>query len=607
MSLFNNGSSNRRDSFFLDRRGGRNTYEPANYGLNPKSADAVVDDLATLLTSGRLSLENREIIKDVFRESLSNGVNDNHVDEALIHAQQLVTLSPEFHSNSAVLKLNKEREAPKAKEPADVPYKAIIQVMLVGGLDSYNVLVPESCTGVNAEGTAVDDQYLEVRGALAFDRSKGEFDLTISPNTDQPCESFAIHEALPFIKELYDDQDLVFFANVGIVNQNNMNKHNWDTKTKSKLFAHDSMREETKKIDAYDIQRGSGILGRLNDILISKFDAAANSIGIVDNSIALRGIDALGTPILIIGRDGPMDFRNLDNDGETSFYIEQKAVDINSDQDAFSGIFGDIWSDTFVNGVYDGERLSNFITNNITGLDPLIWTPVSEEDEVLSQKFQTLAKMIQTRQQRGVDRDTFNIEFGSFDHHSDLKEGLQEMLPEVNQNLERLVRQLKSDGIWDNVVILVTSEFGRTLSPNSNQGSDHGWGGNYMAMGGKIKGGRVLGKYPDDFTFHSRLNASMNSRTRFIPTLSWDHIYNGIVAWMADGFSKELTNEDLDYVLPNRNSVVDPVEGEGSFPLFEADDFFDMPSLRKVPKSSKKKSKKRKKKTKSKKNKRRIR
>jgi len=598
MSLFEYGSSHQGGSFFFgpEKKGqpgrpkvyGRNMYDPAKYGLNPKSADAVVNDLATLLTSGRLSPENREIIKDVFRETLSDGVNEN-VHKALINAQQLIALSPEFHSNAVVRRRNKDREAPKARVPVGVPYKTVINVMLVGGLDSYNVLVPESCTGTNTEGTAVHDQYLDVRGALAFDRSKGEFDLTISPSTNQPCESFAIHKELPFIKELYDDQDLVFFANAGIINQSNMTKHNWDKKTKSKLFAHDSMQEEVKKIDAYETRRGTGILGRLNDILINKFDAAANSIGIADNSQALRGNDVVGTPVLMVGRDGPIDFRNLDNNMKAQSNLEQKAVEINSVHDAFSGIFGDTWSDTFVNGVHDGERLADFIAKNITGLDPQIWRPIREENTVLTQKFQTLAKMIQTHQARGVDRDTFNIEFGDFDHHSDLKEGLETKLSEVNRNLKRLVNQLKSDGVWNNVVILITSEFGRTLTPNSNNGSDHGWGGNYMAMGGSIKGGRVLGKYPNDFTFGSRLNASFNTRTRFIPTLSWEHIYNAVVEWMVDGFEDELNGDDLDYILPNWKNVINPVEGEGSVPLFQASDLFDVPTkgpVRRVPKPS---------------------
>jgi len=551
-----------------------NKYNPSNYGLDAESSDDVINDLATLLTSGRLSPENRQIIKDAFDETLLYGATEDRVREALVNAQLLIALSPEFHSNSLVRKKIETREPPELKPSSTVPYKAVIHFMLSGGLDSFNVLVPESCSGTNEEGTTVDVQYLQERGSLAFDRSKGEFDLTISPNTEQPCEKFAIHEELPYIKELYDDNDLLFFANVGVVNSNNMNRDNWNVKTKSRLFAHEAMRKETKKIDPFDDLAGSGVLGRMDDILAKKYNSVVNSIGIIENSIALNGSPEIDVPTLILGRDGPLEFGQVQND-EVWFDVETKAAEINSKHDAFSGIFGDSWSETLMNGVGWNKLLSEFIKNeNNIHLDETIWAEVADEDKI-SRSFQTLANLIQTRADRKVDRDTFTIEFQGFDHHQETKPLLKEKLVEVNRNIKRLVEQLKLDGLWDQVTIVVASEFGRTISANSNAGSDHGWGGNYMVLGGSLNGGRVLGKYPDDLTNGSRLNASRNTRTRFIPTMSWEHIYNGIAGWMADGFNgEELTDEDLDHILPNRKNCIDPVEGEGSFPLFTKDDLY---------------------------------
>jgi hypothetical protein len=201
---------------------GNNKYSPSKYGLNATSADDVVADLSTLLTSGRLSHDNRLIVKNAFMQTLEEGKSEL---EALVNAQQLIVLAPEFHSMSLARKTNKPRALPVVPEPTGVDYKAIVHLMLSGGMDSWNVLVPKSCTGTNAEGTPVHVQYLESRGALAF--TSAEFGLTITPNTDQPCEIFAIHEDLPIIKELYDDGDLLFFANTGVVNENGMDKSNW--------------------------------------------------------------------------------------------------------------------------------------------------------------------------------------------------------------------------------------------------------------------------------------------------------------------------------------------------------------------------------------------
>jgi hypothetical protein len=201
---------------------GDNKYSPSNYGLNATSADEVVTDLSTLLTSGRLSLDNRLIVKNAFMQTLEEGKSEL---EALVNAQQLIALAPEFHSMSLARKTNKPRALPVVAEATGVDYKAIVHLMLSGGMDSWNVLVPKSCSGTNAKGTPVHVQYIESRGSLAF--TPKEFGLTIAPNTDQPCEEFAIHEKLPIIKELYDDGDLLFFANTGVVNENGMDKSNW--------------------------------------------------------------------------------------------------------------------------------------------------------------------------------------------------------------------------------------------------------------------------------------------------------------------------------------------------------------------------------------------
>jgi uncharacterized protein (DUF1501 family) len=49
---------------------------------------------------------------------------------------------------------------------------------------------------------------------------------------------------------------------------------------------------------------------------------------------------------------------------------------------------------------------------------------------------------------------------------------------------------------WRNTVILVLSEFGRTVAENGNGGTDHGHGNVVWIIGGAVKGGKVLGGWP---------------------------------------------------------------------------------------------------------------
>ena len=47
---------------------------------------------------------------------------------------------------------------------------------------------------------------------------------------------------------------------------------------------------------------------------------------------------------------------------------------------------------------------------------------------------------------------------------------------------------------WNDTVVVVISEFGRTFRENGNRGTDHGHGSVYWVLGGAIKGGRMAGE-----------------------------------------------------------------------------------------------------------------
>jgi len=49
---------------------------------------------------------------------------------------------------------------------------------------------------------------------------------------------------------------------------------------------------------------------------------------------------------------------------------------------------------------------------------------------------------------------------------------------------------------YDDTVILVISEFGRTMRQNGNGGTDHGHGNVMWLMGGPVRGGHVYGRWP---------------------------------------------------------------------------------------------------------------
>ncbi len=81
---------------------------------------------------------------------------------------------------------------------------------------------------------------------------------------------------------------------------------------------------------------------------------------------------------------------------------------------------------------------------------------------------------------------TFLFSPQDFDTHFDLEDTLNYLFKDVNGALNAFVQEMKSMNEWDNIALIQTSDFARTLTPNGSNGTDHAWGGNYMLMG-KVK------------------------------------------------------------------------------------------------------------------------
>ncbi len=67
-------------------------------------------------------------------------------------------------------------------------------------------------------------------------------------------------------------------------------------------------------------------------------------------------------------------------------------------------------------------------------------------------------------------------------------------LRSLGQALAALAKGLGPD--WTDTVIVVLSEFGRTVHENDNHGTDHGHGNVVWVLGGNVCGGRIWGDWP---------------------------------------------------------------------------------------------------------------
>ncbi|MBW8812194.1 MAG: DUF1501 domain-containing protein [Caulobacterales bacterium] len=65
-------------------------------------------------------------------------------------------------------------------------------------------------------------------------------------------------------------------------------------------------------------------------------------------------------------------------------------------------------------------------------------------------------------------------------------------LGELGRGLAGLREELGPEA-WNDTVVVVISEFGRTFRENGDKGTDHGHGSTYWVMGGQVRGGRLAG------------------------------------------------------------------------------------------------------------------
>jgi uncharacterized protein (DUF1501 family) len=95
-------------------------------------------------------------------------------------------------------------------------------------------------------------------------------------------------------------------------------------------------------------------------------------------------------------------------------------------------------------------------------------------------------------------RDQFNVGFvdvGGWDTH--VNQGaatgyLADRIAELGRGLAGFSEEIGPQ--WNNTVVVVISEFGRTFRENGNRGTDHGHGSAWWVLGGGIKGGRIVGE-----------------------------------------------------------------------------------------------------------------
>ncbi len=411
-------------------------------------------------------------------------------------------------------------------------YKAMVCILFSGGWDSHNVLVPTDTANYN--------DYLASRGNLALDINANPAQL-LPLDYDTNGRTYAVHAAMPNIRNMFDSEQLSFVSNIGTLIEPIANVSEYNAGNKKLplgLYSHSDqiMHWQTSVPQS---RSGIGVGGRIADILKDM-----NSIPEVALNISLSGKNRFQagneTIEFTLSRNttgsniGFTPYPTWWGDSGYKTDIRNEAIS-NMMEKEYLNIFQQTLGGV---GKSSMESIEKFrvALSNVNNFN------TSFSTSGLSQDLKKVAELISVRNFLGTQRQIYFVNYGGWDHHDNLSTNLNNMLPVVNNALHEFNQVLIELGVNDDVVTFTISDFARTLTSNGN-GSDHAWGSNQIIMGGPVRGKEIFGTHPSLALTGNPLNVS--NRGRIIPTTSVDEFYAELALWFG------VSPNDISYILPN--------------------------------------------------------
>ena len=426
---------------------------------------------------------------------------------------------------STLLQLGMSRSA--AAQSAN-DYRALVCILLAGGNDSFNMLVPTE--------TSQYAEYRAIRSDLALERPA----LLPLPGATADGRTYGLHPGMSELQSLFSSGDAALIANVGTLLEpfDAQAVENGTARLPLGLFSHADQINQWQTA-APNARIAQGWAGRIADRMqdVNVLNGVSMNISLSGSNVFQAGELASEYSIEATGDGAPG--LNAYDDGTEFGALKKRMVD-----DLLAVSQRNIFRREYarrLRGAIDAQAV--FVDALQTS--PTLATPFSTSP--FSQSLQQIARVIGARDALGAQRQTFFVSVGGWDHHDEVLDNQAGMLPQISRGLLEFRDALAELGVLDAVTTFTTSDFGRTLTSNG-KGSDHGWGGHHIVMGGAVDGGRIYGEYPV-LAMNSPLDVG---RGVYAPTTAVDEYFAELARWFG------VPASELDQVLPNVRSFYSP-------------------------------------------------
>jgi uncharacterized protein (DUF1501 family) len=315
------------------------------------------------------------------------------------------------------------RDAPSGKA------RRLIVVQLSGGNDGLNTVIPYR-----------NDLYFKARPSLALKEAEGIFPLS---------NDLGLHPKMTGLKGLYDQGQLAVLNAVGYPNPD---------------------RSHFRSMDIWQTGSGSeqllttGWLGRYLDSSCAGCALPYQALEVDDTlSLALKGQQRKGLAV-----KNPAKFHQLTQSRYLSrLSQEQPAATATSELDYLYKTLAETASSAEY--LYDKSKVHA--------------STATYPNTELGRNLKTTAELIGS----GVESRVYYLALSGFDTHVRQHEQQGRLLGELSDGLAALAADLQKSNEWENTLVMVFSEFGRRVTQNASNGTDHGTANNVFLLSGALR------------------------------------------------------------------------------------------------------------------------
>jgi uncharacterized protein (DUF1501 family) len=323
------------------------------------------------------------------------------------------------------------------RPPAKGIGKILVIVQLSGGNDGLNTVIPYR-----------NDIYYKGRPQIAIKRE----------DAIMLTDDVGLNPAMKGIKKLYDEGHVSIINGVGYPHPNRSHFRSMD------IWQSGSTASELVT---------TGWVGRYLDGAPAGRNAHYSLAVEVDDtlSLAMKGEVQKAIAVRDINQ-----FHNAAANG----YFKKLAAHEDEHNDHLAGY------------LYKTLRETTSAADYIFDQSKIYSTATGYPDSEIGKRMKTIGSLIVS----GSETQVYYVSHGSFDTHVNQKDRQNKLFEQIDASLVALTDDLKKNNRFDDVLIMTFSEFGRRVSQNASNGTDHGTASSMFFIGGGIKKGGLYNDIP---------------------------------------------------------------------------------------------------------------